>query len=170
MNSRMNRNLIPHPIQQMKTLKFLFSFIVLLTIFSACTLNAEQEASLAESTTHYLEARRNGALLAYVSMQHPAVVKHYKMKSDSLFLAKYELKSQGYFIDDPVIKDIVRRGDKIHVKYEAKAVLTEMDEGENKSFSFVAISEDAGRTWFYMDYHDYVDKTVAIDFERLLTE
>jgi len=148
-------------------MKTVFTILFLTLVIAACSLNARQEASLSESTTNYIEARKAGALLAYVSMQHPEVVKHYKSKGDSAFVKKFNVEPKDYFSEDPFIKQIAEKGSRIHVLYEAKVIPSEWEQAEEEVRKFVAISENNGKSWFYMDWSDYVDKSVAPDFERM---
>lgn len=146
----------------------LIIFLVALILIASCTLNAEQEASLSESTTRYLESRKNGAVLAYVSMHHPKVVRHYKDQGDSVFLQKFTVKPGAYYLDDPTIRKSKKEGETIHVLYKAKAIESEWNTNVNQIREFVAISENNGRSWFYVDKTDYVDKSIARDLDRLL--
>ena len=144
-------------------------FLLLMVQFlSSCSLNAEQEATLSESTTNYTEARKAGALLAYVSIQHPLVVRYYKEKGDSAFLKKFTVEPKDYFSEDPVIRRIEKQDDDIHVLYEAKIIQSEWESGGDEVRRFVALSENNGRNWFFIDWSDYVDKSIATGLIRLI--
>jgi hypothetical protein len=148
--------------------KYLFIVSMLLLLFSSCTLNAEQEAVLSESTTRYLESKKNGAVLAFVSMHHPEVVRYYKTQGDSVFLKKFSIQPEDYYLSDPSIRESKKDGELIHVLYEAKIINNEWDSAEGAKREFIAISENDGKNWFYVDRSDYVDKSVASDMKRLL--
>lgn len=149
----------------MRILLFI-SFVVIL--ITSCTLNAEQEATLSESTTRYLESRQNGAVLAFVSMHHPEIVRYYKEQGDSIFLKKFAVKKEDYYLDDPSIRKTKQDGQVIHVLYEAKTISSEWGTTDEITREFVAISENNGRNWFYADKSDYVDKSIASNMKRLL--
>lgn len=147
-------------------IQIISSLIVVLV--TACTLNAEQEATLSESTTRYLESRQNGAILAFVSMHHPDVVRYYKDQGDSVFLKKFSVKKEDYYMDDPSIRETEKEGKVIHVLYEAKPINYQWGTTDKTKKEFVAISENNGKNWFYVDKSDYVDKSIASKMKRLL--
>jgi hypothetical protein len=149
-------------------MKGIVFFIFIFLLAGSCTLNAEQEATLSESTTRYLESRRNGAVLAFVSMHHPDVVRYFKDQGDSTFLKKFSVKKEEYYLVDPSIRETEKDGQIIHVLYEAKTIESEWGTTENEKSEFVAISENNGRNWFYIDKSDYVDKTIASNLKRLI--
>lgn len=149
-------------------LKPLIYFIFFLALVS-CTLNAKQEASLSDSTTRYLESRKNGAVLAFVSLHHPEVVRFYKEKGDSVFLKKFTVQKEDYYLDDPSIRETKKNGNTIHVLYVAKTINSEWGTSDGgKIREFVAVSENNGRNWFYIDKSDYVDKSIARNMKRLI--
>lgn len=158
----------PNSIHSMTNKMRTLFFYSILLILSSCTLNAEQEATLSESTTRYLESIRNGAVLAFVSMHHPEVVRYYKERGDSLFLKKFSVEKEDYYIIDPSIRETEKEGDYIHVLYEAKTISNEWETTDEVKSEFVAISENNGRNWFYVDKSDYVDKSVASKMKRIL--
>lgn len=146
----------------------LFIFSLLLLVFSACSLNAEQEASLSESTTRFLESRRKGALLAYVSMHHPDVVRYYKEQGDEIFTEKFVVTASEHFADEAIIQETEKNGKEIHVLYKSRKIDEWNVDKESGWDYFVAISDDNGKTWFYMDKQDYVNKSIAKGLKRLI--
>lgn len=152
----------------MKLIKNIVAIFVLFALIGSCTLNSEQEASLSESTTRYLEARRNGAVLAFVSMHHPEVVRYYKEKGDSIFINKFTIKPTDYYLDDPSILDKKKNGEIIHVLFKAQRINNDGARDVDSESEFIAISLDNGKSWFYVDKVDYVDKSIARGLHRLL--
>lgn len=146
----------------------LFVLFLMLFIVSSCSLNADQERSLSEATSGYLEARKKGAILAVVSMYHPKVVKAYREMGDSVFVAKFSYTPEDHYLSDPIIQQVEKKGDRVHVLYAVKVVESEWGASNKSLQPFVAISEDAGKSWFFIDRSDYVNKTFSKDLERLL--
>ncbi|TNF46681.1 MAG: hypothetical protein EP305_10380 [Bacteroidetes bacterium] len=152
-------------------MKVVTVFIPFLLVFLfACTLNSEQEAELNESTQSYLAARQNGAILMYVSKTHPEVIRYYKSLGDSSFIKKFELSPSEFSISDASIEQIKKSDDEIHVLYTSQSVEHMFSSEVKDTFKFVAISTDNGQQWLYMDYSDYVDKSIAPSVKRLLLE
>lgn len=148
---------------------FSFCSLMLTLMLSACSLNADQEKMLSESTTRFLESRKKGALLAYVSMHHPDVVRFYKEQGDSSFTAKFSVKASDHFADEALIVATEKKGKEIQVLYRTRKVEEFFGGGEKKWDYFVALSDDNGRSWYYMEYTDYVDKRIAKDLDRMIT-
>ena len=149
--------------------KSTLSFLLLL-ILVACTLNANQEASLTSSTNDFLKARKEGMQLAYISMIHPSLVRAYKDQGDSIFLKKFELVSVDNYLDEPILKTVKKENLTIHALYEFKVIQTGWIEVEitQKNTSYVAISEDNGKTWFFIPKSDYDNKDIVKDIKRLI--
>ncbi len=143
---------------------------ILIVFLFACTLNSEQEAELNESTQSYLAARQNGAILMYVSKTHPEVIRYYKSLGDSSFIKKFELSPSEFSISDASIEQIQKNNDEIHVLYTSQSVEHMFSSEMKDTFKFVAISTDDGQQWLYMDFEDYVNKSIAPSIERLLLE
>ncbi len=144
-------------------------FLFVILFLTSCSLNSEQEKSLSEATTNYLEARKKGAILAIVSMVHPDVVKAYRDQGDSIFVEKFTYAPEDHFLSDPVIKHVKKKGANIHVMYEVKAI-EEAWGGTKKSLDpFIAISSDEGKSWFFVDRSDYVNKSIAKELDRLIS-
>lgn len=144
--------------------------MILVLILGACTLSANQEATLSTATNDFLKARKQGMQLAYVSMFHPSLVRAYKDQGDSVFLKKFEITSVDNYLDEPILITVKSKKETIHALYEFRVIQTGWIEEEIKqqNTSFVAISDDNGETWFYMPKEDYDNKEIAKDVKRLL--
>jgi hypothetical protein len=143
-----------------------FLFFALFIV--ACSLNSEQEARLNESTNRFLTARKNGAVLMYVSMCHPEVIRHFKEQSDSSFMKKFDLLPKNYELNDASIETIEKDRGEIHVLYQCKEVESAFGSTSEGGFRFVAMSSDDGQHWLYVEYEDYVDKSIAPKMKRLI--
>jgi hypothetical protein len=150
-------------------MRVVFCFFVLVTLLTSCSLNADQERSLSEATTNFMEARKKGAILAIVSMYHPEIVRTYKERGDSIFVAKFTFVPQDYYLSDPVIEQIQKKGKTIHVQYSVKSVEVEWGKAKKSLDPFFAISDDAGKSWFFIDYADYVNESIVKDLDRLIS-
>jgi hypothetical protein len=144
-------------------------FLLVMILFGACSLNADQEKMLSESTMRFLESRKKGALLAYVSMHHPGVVRYYKEQGDSVFTEKFSVKASDHFADEALIVETEKKGQEIQVLYRTRRVEEFYGGGEKKWEYFVAVSNDNGRSWYYLDYDDYVDKRIAKELDRMIS-
>ncbi|TNE96234.1 MAG: hypothetical protein EP322_08745, partial [Bacteroidetes bacterium] len=107
-------------------------FFILLILISSCTLSADQEATLNRSINNHLSAMNEGRMLQYLSEIHPLAVRYYKDKGDSVFEAHFELKninSEVYY-QDPIIKQIEKEGDVIHVEFEVLEISSNLFDEE----------------------------------------
>ncbi|MES2799507.1 MAG: hypothetical protein V4638_05790 [Bacteroidota bacterium] len=143
---------------------------VVVTVMAGCSLNARQEASLSRSVTNYLEAKRNGVTLAYVSMIHPDFVRYYVEKGDSSFKEKFTETQKDHYVDDATIQTIVSEGASIHVLYKVKAVGNYYTETSDSTEAFLALSANDGESWFFVQDKEYFDVSINPTFKRLITK
>lgn len=137
----------------------------------ACTLNADQEASLHKAMTKYINGYNDGEVAAYVAYTYPNAVAYYKTQGDSLFKEKYSLSAEFNrpFLQDGTILEIESDKGVIHVKYEFMSI------GFNDNLDPVAeeiiyaISEDDGNSWFFLDEKDYNNDEIIEKNKRLIT-
>ncbi len=153
-----------------KTQSFIFCFFLSLFIFTACTLSANQEQKLNKSLGLYLQSLSNKTILVQVSMCHPAFLKYIKNKGNDYF--KYVFnpneKEEELIFSDPKILQIETNNNEIHTLYSVKKEF--LYEGENKidSIKFVAISENDGENWFFVNYKMYSNKNICQEVIRLI--
>jgi len=141
----------------------------LLILLGSCALNGDQESTLNNAVTSYIDARNNGILMSYVAFTHPNTVAYYKNQGDSLFVAKFDLASEenSVYLQDGNIKEIQSAGNVIHVKYAFLGI----DEDDNQSageITIYAISNDDGASWYFMDASDYENEKILKSSDRLI--
>lgn len=132
-------------------------------------MNAEQERSLNQAMSSYVNAHNNGAVLSFVSFTHPNAVAYYKSKGDDVFKEKFELISDGYemsFLQDGIIREIESKDGHIHVYYEFIRIDNTTLNGEE--ITVVAISEDDGKSWYFIDKEDYLNDDIFEEKFRLI--
>lgn len=145
-----------------------FYLILLLFAVCSCTLNAEQEKSLHDAQRAYVDARNEADVLKFVGYTHPNVIAHYKHLTDSSFQKKFDLSLHSYAIQDATIQDIETADNTIHVSYLFKTVDTEGFGEFGADKTIVAISEDAGKTWFFIEKEDYVNSEILPEKYQLI--
>lgn len=145
-------------------------YLLLLFLVAACSLNADQEATLNKAVNVYLESRNEGSVISYVAMVHPNVVSHYKTKGDEIFLSKFDLSTDNGLLQDGTIKEVEKDNRKIHVLYEFVRVDFDYQESDVKKVKIAAVSEDAGKTWFFIEYVDYTNPDIIPVKQRLIKD
>lgn len=136
-----------------------------------CSLNSTQEAALNNAVLSYVESHNGGAVMKFVSITHPNVVAYYKGMGDDAFKRKFELFSQldgGDYIQDGTVWEIETEGKTIHARYTFLSVEETYDLFNSTEIEVIAISEDNGVTWFFVDATDYKNDSVFKDDFRLL--
>ncbi len=145
---------------------------LLLLLLGSCTLNADQEASLNNALTSYINSRNNGAVMSYVGFTHPKVVAYYKNKGDSIFQSRFDVSDEYTrpFFQDGIIKSTQKKNDVIHVKYVFKKFEQEYIDMEITDVAIIAISEDNGNSWFFVEEEDYFNDVSFSQDERLIAK
>lgn len=153
----------------MKLKHFIFSLLLIL-LTSACSLNGEQEASLNETLSEFIEARNNNRVSLRVRLSYPSAVRYYKSKGDDVFKEHYRPENNDEFWQDGTLLDVEQKGDHIHVKYEFKAVFEqEMELVWDKRYLY-AISIDDGKHWKFLDAHEYKNPEILPRDKKLIKE
>jgi hypothetical protein len=150
----------------MKILSIVFSLILL----ASCALNAEQEQKLNQSMAGYLQARNNCQLISYVAFTYPAVVADYKEQGDSIFQAKFDCTNDSITWNDPTIRQIQQEGNMIQALVDVAQVDEYTYDILTEKQKIVAVSEDNGNSWFFMEHAYYVDKSKLKKLKRLIKE
>lgn len=144
------------------------SGISIFVLLAACTMSASQEEALNKQTSLYLKSLNEGAVLYAVSRTHPAYVKYVKEKGDSFFTKTFTPEPiSEYSFTSPSIEHIEKKGNHIHVKFRIEEYAYYGTTEEQKD-RLIAISEDAGKTWFFMPFSIYKDKSIGKDLIRIL--
>lgn len=146
----------------------IYYIILLLLMAVSCTLSADQEKSLNEAQRAYVDARNEADVLKYVGYTHPNVIAHYKHLADSSFQKKFDLSEDPYTIQDGTIREIKTDNNSIHVAYLFKTI----EKGSYGEFGedriIVAISEDSGKTWFFLEKADYLNNNILPKEHQLI--
>ncbi len=111
-----------------------------------------------------------GRMLQYLSEIHPLAVRYYKDKGDSVFEAHFELKNMNseVYYQDPIIKQIEKEGDVIHVEFEVLEISSNLFDEQASPLKVFALSSDNGKTWYFLHDNDYTDDHVLKKEERLI--
>lgn len=139
-------------------------------MLSSCALNADQESSLHTAMVSYINSRNNGAVMSYVGYTHPNAVAFYKNSGNEAFKSNFDLSNdeERPFFQDGIIKTIESKGNTIHVKYEFQKIENEDYIVDIANIIVIAISEDDGQTWFFVDEKDYLNDKIIPKKERLI--
>ena len=142
---------------------------ILLLFLVSCSLSASQEQTLNKQTRLYLNAIQNRSSLVLVSMTHPLYVRYVKSKGDDYFKEIFKIPAEDENASlNPVIETIKRKNDVIHVLYTIEKNQYMNFEDANKSFKLVAISDDDGVTWSFLNYKVYQDENICKEIPRIL--
>lgn len=144
-----------------KTVLFLFISILIF----ACSLNADQEKSLNQAIVKYMFAMNKDLFLSKAAATHPLFLRHYKNQGTEKFKAHFATKDSTY--TDPTIGKTKTSGDVIHVQLQIALVGKMSDEKAKDRLKLYAVSEDAGKNWFFIDGKDYESKMCS-KFKRLI--
>lgn len=148
----------------------LFTILSSLLILASCALNADQEQKLNQSLAGYLHARNECQLVSYVAFTYPGVVEDYKEQGDSVFQAKFDCTNDSITWNDPTIRLIQQEGQSIHALIDVAQVDEYSYEILKDKEQLIAISEDDGNSWFFIEHAYYVDKSKLIKLKRLIKE
>lgn len=148
----------------------LFLGFVFAMVLSSCSLSADQESSLNNAKTSFINSKNNGAVMSYVAFTHPDVVSYYKEMGDSVFQTRFDLSSSEYnaFLTNGNIRKITQSNPKIHVKYEFTNV--NMEDTKLDDAIIYAISNNDGESWFFAESEDYMNNDIFKEKNRLIKE
>lgn len=149
----------------MRNLLFRFPLFLVLT---ACSLSAKQEANLNLAISKYVQARNECHVVSLVAYTYPELVHYFKNQGDSLFKHEFDCASNekyAYDLFDPTIKTIKSEGSALHVEYNFK-VGNKFD--EQGDLRMIALSDNKGETWYFMEKDQYLDKKHCKKLKRLI--
>lgn len=171
MKFQMRKNLIPFRCYKPKVADMKISLIGLfLLVLFGCSLNAKQEQKLNESLALYLYARNECQVVSYVAFTLPDLVAKYKDQGDSIFKSKFDCNVDSLFYQDPTIRETVKDDATIHVLYDLVVFNKISSQRIEKKHQLVAMSNDNGASWFFIDQSIYVDKSLLPELKRLLSQ
>lgn len=144
-------------------------YICLILFLVGCSLSASQEQELNRQTGIYLDAKEKNSILMIVAKTHPSFVKYAKTKGDEYFQTTFkEHGLEELIYIDPRIMKIESVDDKIHVLYEIDKEYIKNGENHHDTAKFLAISDDDGLTWYYLNYGVYTNEKICLDIPRLI--
>lgn len=154
----------------MKTRTFL-TFLALSIVVFSCSLNAEQEASLNQHLSNYLRARNGCMLVGIVGFTHPDYIRELKDQGDSVLLKSIDCQGnyeRGIKFTDPTLRKTETEGNKIHVYYELDLENGADGTIERRKEGLFAISEDNGKSWYFLTREVYKNKGICKSLNRLI--
>lgn len=150
----------------MKLLKWQYVFCFL---FVACSMSATQEQELNKQTGIYLDAIEKQSYLLIVAKTHPGFVKYAKDKGDDYFKSAFENTNEEEIIfSNPIMEQVQSDANDIQVLYSIDKEYIYKGENEKQTIQLIAISEDEGKTWFFLNPAAYKNKKIKFTFPRLL--
>lgn len=149
-------------------MKTILKLALLILILGACSLSAEQEKKLNLAVSSYLNSRNDCRVINYVAFTYPELVSSIKAKGDSVFQNRFNCEKDSILLDDPTLRKIATKDNSIQVLYDLTAFNESTMMQEDKKYQLVALSDDNGKTWFFLDWNDYVDKMLLPKLKRLI--
>ncbi len=115
----------------------------------------------------------DGRTLQYISEVHPSAVKYYKAKGDRFFKEHFMLVDSSEvfnpdYYQDPIIKTIESKGEQLQVRYEVLKIETIDGYPESMPYNLFALSDDNGKSWYFLDEGDYFNNDIIPVKERLI--
>lgn len=148
-----------------------FLLVTGICILASCSLNADQETALNQHVSRYLKAKNGCMVVGLVGFTHPDYIRELKQQGDSVLLKKMDCSEsyqQGIKYTDPTLRRTQTSDDTIHVYYELDVEKGTDGTKQRRAEGVYAISEDDGKTWFFLSKEVYQDKQVCPSFHRLL--
>ena len=150
--------------------KWLF-FLSISSLLFACSLSSEQERQLNKSFSNYLNARNSGSILEYTSLIYPELIRDWKTSGVDTLKEKVKLKTDTTELkqyDNPFIILTKKENKSIQIKYQLDCYQNEYISSEKTKVNLYAISDDEGKSWFFMDEKDYLNPQSCKKLKRLI--
>ena len=105
-----------------------------------------------------------------VGFTYPLYVQEVKNESDSAFLKAFDCENYGKAVrfSDPTLRKAVKEKDIIHVYYELDVEVGNTGIVSRRSEGLYAISEDNGKTWYFLMKDIYENKNITKSLKRLI--
>ncbi len=110
-------------------------------------------------------------VVGLVGFTHPDYVRELKQQGDSVLLKQMDCSEdyqQGIKYSDPTLRNTQTSDDTIHVYYELDIEKGTDGTKQRRAEGLYAISEDDGKTWFFLSKEVYRDKQACKSLHRLL--
>jgi hypothetical protein len=127
----------------------IYVFFLLISLFSSCKLNADQEKSLNKSISLFINAVNNNSLIYIVAHTDSEMVKELKSKGNEVFQSEFA-KFLQINLREPQIISIEKKNNEIQVKL--KLTSEQVDTYKDTDFHLVVHSKDGGENWFFCCY------------------
>lgn len=150
--------------------KWLF-FLSISCLLLACSLNSEQERQLNKSLSNYLNAKNSGSILEYSSLIYPELIREWKTSGIDTLKEKVKLKTDTTELkhyDNPYIILTKKENKTIQIKYQLDCYQNEYTSSEKTKVYLYAISDDEGKSWFFVDEKDYLNPQSCKKLKRLI--
>jgi hypothetical protein len=132
-------------------------------------MTATQEQELNKQTGIYLDAIEKESYLLVVAKTHPDFVKYAKEKGDDYFKSAFENNGEEQVIfSNPIMEQVQSDDDDIQVLYSVDKEYILKGESEKQTIKMVALSQDNGKTWFFLNPAAYKNKKIKYTFPKLL--
>lgn len=152
-------------------IRIILSLSCLCTILFSCSLNSDQEASLNQHLSKYLQARNGCMMVGIVGFTYPEYIRELKDQGDSALIKAMDCSQnieKGIFYSDPTLRKVKKENNRIHVYYEVDVANNRAGNSTKRAEGLYAISEDDGVTWFFLPKEVYSDKNTCASLKRLL--
>lgn len=110
-------------------------------------------------------------VVGLVGFTYPDYIRELKQQGDSVLLKQMDCSEdyqQGVKYSDPTLRRTETSDDTIHVYYELDLEKGTDGTKERRAKGLYAISEDDGKTWFFLTKEVYQDKQLCPSLHRLL--
>ncbi len=150
--------------------KWLF-FLSISCLLLACSLNSEQERQLNKSLSNYLNAKNSGSILEYSSLIYPELIREWKTSGIDTLKEKVKLKTDTTELkhyDNPFIILTKKENKTIQIKYQLDCYQNEYTSSEKTKVYLYAISDNEGKSWFFIGEKDYLNPQTCKKLKRLI--
>lgn len=141
------------------------TFVLLVLVLTCCTLNSTQETSLNQHVSKYIKAKNNCLITGVIGFTYPAYVKELKQTGNKEFMRVFNCNDSTSLqnkLSIPIYRAAKTSEKMIQVKYE----LDDSQTSQNSHFLY-AISEDDGKTWYFLPGEVYNNVTSCTKLKRL---
>lgn len=110
-------------------------------------------------------------VVGLVGFTYPDYVRELQSQGDSILLQKIDCTKShenGIRYNDPTLRKVRKEKDKIHIYYELDIEKRHSGNIERRAEGLFAISEDNGKSWYFLTKDVYNDKNVCKSLNRLI--
>ena len=110
-------------------------------------------------------------MLEHVAFTHPNAVRFYKKQGDEEFKSRFLTDGDEGVqeLSNPFIRDVIKSDQNIHVRYTFDYYFEDgSGYGNYEEKEVVALSQDAGVSWYFLHGEEYQNESIIEDEDRLL--